>query len=602
MGKILKNNFFMLKYILKYTPGLIIFTFLRKIYVGLVRTFSSVYVAKFVLDSFQLGRSMRDIIIFLIIVVLANVLNAVQAAYYEESFFLKRKEILYRKMHSELFEKAKNMELACYDNPEFYNDFIWSINQSDGKAIEVLESFGKLIRWLTQIVSTAAIIISIHWSGIIVAVISGATSLIVANKANKMKYELSLEQNPLQRKRDYTSRVMYLSDYAKEIRLSNVKDKLIENFSTTNKSLIKKIQGYAKGLFGFDLIHVLGTGYLLMDGVYVFYLVYMILEKHSFFTYGGFMGLFQGALSLRDSLCQIAETVSSFLNNSLYIDKFRTFLDYEPKMEDGTISLPDSNTDVCIEFKHVTFYYDNVNEPTLKDINLVIHPNERLALVGYNGAGKTTLIKLLMRLYDPTEGSIELNGTDIREFKLKEYREYFGVVFQDFKLFAATVAENVVMDRVSEEDAAFVENALEKSDFTERLNSLEEGVFTLLTKEFSKKGVNLSGGESQKVAIARIFTGNSRVVVLDEPSSALDPVTEYNVNQSMLAAADNKAVVYISHRLSTTKMADKIYMLEKGQIIEEGNHDELMKINGKYAEMFNMQAEKYRECHELNQN
>lgn len=229
----------------------------------------------------------------------------------------------------------------------------------------------------------------------------------------------------------------------------------------------------------------------------------------------------------------------------------------------------------------------------MKNINFSIHPGEKIAIVGYNGAGKTTLTKLLMRLYDVTDGEIWLDSINIKEYSIKDYRDYFGAVFQDYKLFAGTVSENVMMDIVKKSDVPIVLDSLNQSGFSEKLNSFPQKEETMLTREFDKKGTGLSGGEAQKVAIARVFAKNCKIVVLDEPSSALDPISEYNLYHSMLNAAKEKSVVFVSHRLSTTRIADKIYMFEKGEIIERGSHDELMELNGKYAQMFNLQAEKY---------
>ena len=244
--------------------------------------------------------------------------------------------------------------------------------------------------------------------------------------------------------------------------------------------------------------------------------------------------------------------------------------------------------------KNVSFRYYGTENNVLKNINITIHSGEKIAIVGYNGAGKTTLTKLLMRLYDVTEGEILLNGINIKEYSIKDYREYFGAVFQDYKLFAGTVSENVMMDTVKESDKPVILNSLEQSGFSEKLNSFPDKEDTMLTREFDKKGTGLSGGEAQKVAIARVFAKDCKVIILDEPSSALDPVSEYNLYHSMLNAAGEKSVVFVSHRLSTTRIADRIYMFEKGEIIERGSHDELMELNGKYAQMFNLQAEKYR--------
>ena len=226
---------------------------------------------------------------------------------------------------------------------------------------------------------------------------------------------------------------------------------------------------------------------------------------------------------------------------------------------------------------------------------MVIKPHEKIAIVGYNGAGKTTLIKLLMRLYDPTEGEILFGGKNVKEYDTESYRKEFAAVFQDYQIFAATLGENVVMDNVETggSEEAKIMSALVQGDFGDKLNELSLGIYTPLTKEFEKSGVNLSGGEAQKVAIARAFYKPAQFAILDEPSSALDPIAEYKLNQNMVEIAKEKTVVFISHRLSTTVMADKIYMFEKGEIIEQGTHRELMELGGKYAEMFIKQSNSY---------
>jgi len=316
--------------------------------------------------------------------------------------------------------------------------------------------------------------------------------------------------------------------------------------------------------------------------------------KHAF-TYGAFYALYSGTDKLRSSMEGLITDITGFHKQGLSIERFRAFTEYNPNLmePDNPKKMPAEPQ--TLSLKNVSFTYESLKEPTLKNINLTIQPGEKIALVGFNGAGKSTLIKLLMRLYDVSDGEILLGDTDIREYSVTEYRKCFGVVFQDYQIFAATIGENVKMDCVMDEDESTIKRALRQSGFEEKLNTLKYGTKTNLTREFDKEGINLSGGEAQKVAIARIFSGNYNIVILDEPSSALDPVSEYNVNQSMLEAAKDKTVVFISHRLSTTRNADRIIMLANGEIIEEGSHEELMKLNGKYAHMFNMQAEKYRQ-------
>ena len=277
-----------------------------------------------------------------------------------------------------------------------------------------------------------------------------------------------------------------------------------------------------------------------------------------------------------------------------YAEKFRKLLDYEPVIEVADGLTPDKSAG-ALELHNVSFRYPNTDKDTLKDISIEIKPGEKIAIVGENGAGKTTFVKLLMRLYDVTDGSIKYNGHDIREYKTSEYRKKISAVFQDYNIYAATLAENVLLRTYKKEDEKDVIEALKKADFSKKLSKLPDGIYTNLTREFSEDGVNLSGGESQKIAISRVFLNDEdrAISILDEPSSALDPVSEYKLNKNLIDHAQNDTVIFISHRLSTTRMADRIYLFEHGSIIEQGSHEELMAHNGRYREMFDRQAKNY---------
>ena len=218
---------------------------------------------------------------------------------------------------------------------------------------------------------------------------------------------------------------------------------------------------------------------------------------------------------------------------------------------------------------------------------------EKIAIVGYNGAGKSTLISLIMRFYTPDGGAVIYNGKNVSEYDIHSYRKRIGAVFQDYRIFAATVAENVLADEFTENDELRVKEALRKATFDIKLSEMKNGINTMLTHEFDENGTNLSGGAAQKIAISRIFSGDHDIIIMDEPSASLDPIAEYELNRQISDFAKDKTVIFISHRLSTTRRADRIYMLENGYITKQGNHDELMNLGGKYAEMFTAQAENY---------
>ena len=298
------------------------------------------------------------------------------------------------------------------------------------------------------------------------------------------------------------------------------------------------------------------------------------------------------ALTALGGACRyMVEHFENVLLNMQYLHHYYEYLHLPNRKETGSISTGNlTGEELTIVFEHVSFRYPGAEQYSLKDISMTMHYGEKIALVGPNGAGKTTLILLLCRLYEPTEGRILLNGKDIREYDYREYLNLFGVVFQDFKLFAMNVAENVAASGQYEE--ALVWECLEKAGIRERISEMDEGIRTQLYN-VGIKGVEISGGEAQKIAIARALYKSAPFIILDEPTSALDPVAEYEIYAGFDKLVAEKLAVYISHRMSSCRFCERILVLEKGQIAEEGNHDTLLQQDGIYAKMWNMQAKNY---------
>lgn len=327
---------------------------------------------------------------------------------------------------------------------------------------------------------------------------------------------------------------------------------------------------------------------LILNGGVYGRLAYALLVARSI-TVGNMMSLAFSAENIIWRTKDLIQCASDLGKHALYIERFRAFLAYKSKLHSGSLR-PQQG---AIELKNVTFSYRPQTPPVLKDFNLTVRPGEKLAVVGENGAGKSTLVKLLLHLYDPIQGSVCLAGRDIRTLDLHQYRAQIGAVFQDYQIFAATVGENVALDRLTGAEAPGIRQALQKAGLGDWLNALPQELETQLTKEFDDAGAQPSGGQAQKLAIARLLYRNVPILILDEPSSALDPISEYQLNRMIQEISRDKTVLFISHRLSATVGADRIILLEGGKIAESGTHAELLAKGGKYAGMWQAQAQNY---------
>lgn len=549
---------------------------------------------RYVLHCAEYGEPFYKALLVVGAILLANMIQIIPDGYFINAMTFRAKPKLYQALKEQMYEKAAELDLACYDNPDYYNDFVLAVSEAETSIDRFLSLLNTIMSSITVMVTTGVFFLVTNAAGILFVLVSFVLNFVFAKGLNKLNYRTRKKVNPWERKRNYASRVFYLNDYAKELRLNpEVADVLEHDFSEANDEIIREQRKVAKKRVGFLFARGYVASDFIIDGLYIVYLVFQAAVLHTI-DYSNAVVLFNHTGQLRRGMNGFAEIAPMANENSLYVDKIRAFLAYEPVIRHGIgVSVPKGTG--AIRLKNVSFRYTDDSETILHHIDLAVPAGQRVAIVGYNGAGKTTLIKLLMRLYDPTEGTIQYHGNDIREYDLDEYHERIGVVFQDYKMYGASLFENVVLDDPkdagAEEEAVMA--ALVQSGFGERLADLPQGLGTPITTEFDEKGVNLSGGESQKVAIARAFYREADILAMDEPSSALDPIAEYSLNKAMHAAAEGKTVFYISHRLSTTRDADRIIMLEKGRIIEEGTHEELLRRGGKYAQMWRAQAGRY---------
>lgn len=592
--RVLNNNWFIFKICFLAAPLYIITYIIDSIRNQVFIFLEHTYGIGLVLESAEFGRPFRNVAIFLIFLLCLTSAGMVYSAIVHQLIAPKALPKMKQKLKLILYKKAQEIDLECYDDPDYYNEFVLAVSEADKQVDRMLEFLDKLFSGVSTFVTTGVYFLVKDWTSIFFVLASFIFSFLFMQVFNKLNYKIRLEKNPNERKRSYVNRVFYLNDYAKELRLNpKVSNEMFEAFKEANKKIyeIDKVNAKRKFLISFVKDYMCND--FISDVLYITYLVYKAAALHVL-PYSSVVILYNSFGRLKRGLRVFTEVYPYASETSLYVEKIRDFLSYEPKIvSKKKLDVPESAK--VIELHNVSFSYKAGEKNIINNLNLKIHPDEKIALVGYNGAGKTTLTKLIMRLYDPKEGVITLDGVDIRDYDVTQYRNYIGAVFQDYTIYGATVKENVLLDDLEAAVDEDVTLALERSGFGKRLKKLDLGLDTPLTSEFEDNGVNLSGGEAQKIAIARAFYKNSGIIILDEPSSALDPIAEYQLNHSMLGAAHNKSVFFISHRLSTTRLADKIVMLENGRIIEEGSHEDLLNKNGKYAQMWRVQAGQYLE-------
>lgn len=557
--------------------------------------FESIWVMNYVLGVAERGESWGKIVWCMVLFMLAVALSTVTFSYYMQSGLPKLKPVLYRAFRMHIYTRMKDLDLQCYDQTDFYQKFILAAEESDACIDRFLDTTELYCAKGTNFLLSFGYCIFVNPLILIVPFLFLPLELRLAAKENSCSVASRMERLPFEQKREYQNRVFYLADYAKDLRLNpKMKEKCRNDFQDSQTEIRRVHKKYGKRLVFYAAFRDALIGGCAKEISAWMLLLYQLLVQGTL-SFAHMLVSFRAVDYVGNSMTMLLNGYKKMLENSAYIRRIRSLADMEPSIvSEKNLPMPQNPGE--FDVSHVSFSYQGAGR-VLHDISIRIRPKQKIALVGYNGSGKTTLVKLLLRLYDPQEGSIRYNGTDIRDYEVTAYRHSIGCVFQDFKIYAATLKENVLMDvsKNTKEESYEVEKALYDAHFTLKDQRLLYQIETPLTAEFEKDGVNLSGGEMQKAAIARTLYRRQKAVIMDEPSSALDPLAEYQLNQEMNETAKEKTVIFISHRLSATRDADCIYMMEHGRVIEKGSHEELMELGGKYAAMWEVQAGLYRQ-------
>ena len=493
---------------------------------------------------------------------------------------------------TELSKHTMSMDFEHTENPEALDKLAKAkdgMSWYSGGVVGVLDQLYGIIKNAAVLCGVTVLIIFTCPLLLPVQIISLVLITMFNAKNNKIEEENFLKLSKMNRVWGY---VFYqLSDfrYGKDIRLYNSADMMCGKADEFSDKQINIWKGQQRSMRPFDWGKDIVNAF--RDGISYFYIGFLAVTKA--ITIGDFSMCVSSAASLYWSLFYIVSSVQELRKRCRYAHRYLEFTAYPAAMEKGT--KPVKNGEHTIEFVHVSFKYPRTEKYVLRDVNIKIRSGEHLSVVGLNGAGKTTFIKLLCRLYDVTEGEILVDGVNIKEYSEEEYRRLFAVVFQDFRLFAFSLRENIAL--AEKADDRRVEEVLKLSGLYDDAQKLEHGLDTTLFKSFDENGTELSGGQQQKTAISRALYRNAPIVILDEPTAALDPVAEYDIYRQFNSLVGGKTAIYISHRLSSCKFCDKIAVFAEDTIKEYGTHDELVDLpDGLYAQMFSAQAQYYVNC------
>lgn len=579
-----------LSLVLGYSKKRVICSIIKQIIGYFLWVFYSAYFVQFVIETIQQEKSLKEILLNICVIGGASLLlQAYQYLCVNVIFPLEDVKI-HKNVYKTIYKKSENVEIECYENKEFYNKFSIALDGIGNKLGEFVDNFSEIVGGLVGGVLACAAMMKIEPMTLFFLIAPLIGNFFFAPKMNKIFYNRYKDGVPFDRKISYVNRVMYLEKYAKELRLYNIYNvmgKMHKEAVFDKSGLWKKYYGKA---FFLGVLQYIFSYVIIFEGILLYGAYRAIVSTTNPISFSQMAVLTSVMVTASWVWVRIIWAYNKNTELGMIVSDLKDFLEYKEKIpEDEDGITPDSEIEK-IEFRNVSFAYKG-GKKILDNVSFTLKKSEKVALVGHNGAGKTTIIKLLLRLYDPTEGDIFVNDINIRDYNLQKYRKMYSCAFQDYAIVAGTIKENVLMGEKGTDEEVW--EALKQAGIFEKVSGLQNGIYTMLTKEFDEDGTSLSGGEYQKIACARVFCSKSQIAVFDEPSSALDPISEDALFNAIVHSVTERIGIFISHRLSCVKDADVVYMFENGQIIEKGHHTELIRLKGSYYNMYRIQERNY---------
>lgn len=497
-------------------------------------------------------------------------------------------DLFSNRISERLIRHAAKLDLAHFENPEFYDKLERARRQTTGRTVLMSQVLTQMEDIITVIFLGAGLVIFNPWL-LLLLVVAAIPLFLGESHFNQKSYSLTRGWTPERRELDYLRYIGASDDTAKEVRMFNLAGFLADRFRKVADKYYDANRGLAsRRAFWGMLLSWIGT--FSYYGAYVFIIfqaVYVVI------TIGTLTFLAGSFNKMRSSIQGIMRRFSQITDAALYLQDLFDFFALEPEISQSGKRLMPGQLQHGFTFENVSFRYPNTEKWVLRNVSFTLKAGEKLALVGENGAGKTTLVKLLARLYVPTEGRILLDGVDLSDYDSADLNRNIGVIFQDYYRYQMQVSENIAVGKIEQvEELTSIQSAARKSLADPMIQDLPDGYHQILGRRFAQ-GVDLSGGQWQKIALARAYMRDAQLLILDEPTSALDARAEHEVFQRFSELIKDRSAVLISHRFSTVRMADRILVLNQGEVLELGSHQELLDQNGKYAELFRLQAKGY---------